>query len=88
MVFALATSVHLLMILGETTLTHATAHARLGVRELTRGRYARVFWAGIVLGALGLASPWLPILGSGLGLLGLLAYEHAYVQAGQSVPIA
>jgi Ni/Fe-hydrogenase subunit HybB-like protein len=40
---------HLLMVWGEVTLTHPTAHARLAVREMTRGRYAAFFWAGIVL---------------------------------------
>jgi hypothetical protein len=30
----------------------------------------------------------MPMVGVVAGMLGLLAYEHAYVQAGQSVPLA
>src|SRR5215210_4747226 len=41
--------IHLLMAWGELTLTHPTAHAALAVREMTRGRYAAFFWAGIAL---------------------------------------
>ena len=32
--------------------------------------------------------PWIGALAVPLSLLGLLAYEHAYVQAGQAVPLA
>jgi hypothetical protein len=87
-VLAAAAAVHLLLVLGETTLAHPTAHAHLAVREMTRGRYARFFRAGVVLVALGLLAPF---LGAGAGvvaLLGLLAHEHAYVQAAQAVPLA
>ena len=47
---------------GEVTLTHPTAHARLAVREMTRGRYRAFFWRASccwspgVLGARGSAS--------------------------------
>src|ERR1051326_1686058 len=41
--------IHLLMVWGEVSLTHPTAHARLAVREMTRGRYGAFFWTGIVL---------------------------------------
>ena len=58
---------------------------------MTHGRYARFFWVGVVLVALGLLAPlaapataWLALP----ALLGLLAHEHAYVQSGQSVPLA
>ena len=30
---------HLLLVAGEATLTHATAHARLAAHEMTAGRY-------------------------------------------------
>ncbi len=87
---------HLLLIAGETTLTHGTAHAHLAARELTRGRYAMLFWVGAVLVAGAVAAPWLaamsaPWLGTASAagaLVGLLAFEHAYVQAGQAVPLA
>lgn len=79
---------HLLFVLGEITLTHATAHARLAVREMVRGRYRPYFVAGVVLTLLGSLAPWLGVGAFPLALMGLLLYEHAYVQAGQSVPLA
>ena len=88
-----AAAVHLLFILGETTLTHPTAHARLAVHEMTSGRYARYFRLSLVLVAIGLAAPLAPVpilavVAAAAALVGLLAYEHAYVQAGQAVPLA
>ena len=35
--------------LGEVTLTHPTAHARLAIEEMTGGRYRGFFWAGVAL---------------------------------------
>jgi Fe-S-cluster-containing dehydrogenase component/formate-dependent nitrite reductase membrane component NrfD len=80
--------VHLLMVWGELTLTHPTAHARLAVREMTRGRFAAFFWTGILLTLGGLLAPWLGVAAAPLALAGLALHEHAYVQAGQSVPLA
>ncbi|MFQ5350629.1 MAG: NrfD/PsrC family molybdoenzyme membrane anchor subunit, partial [Thermoanaerobaculia bacterium] len=81
--------VHLLMIFGETTLTHATAHTTLATREMTRGRFAGFFWAGVLLAAAAAAAPWLGAEAAApVALVGLFAFEHAYVQAGQSVPLA
>jgi len=89
---ALLAALHLALVAGETTLPHPTAHARLAAFELTRGRYRVPFWVGIVLVALALVTPWmqgpLAILAALAALGGLLAHEHAYVQAGQSVPLA
>ena len=42
----------------------------------------------MVLIAVAVAAPWIGTLATPLALAGLLAYEHAYVQAGQSVPLA
>ena len=80
--------VHLLMVAGETTVTHVTAHAHLSAHELTKGRYARFFWIGALLVALAVAAPWIGSAAAASALVGLLAYEHAYVQAGQAVPLA
>ncbi len=85
---AFSSLAHLLCVWGEATLPHVTAHARLANHEMVSGRYGRYFWAGIVLVAFGLAAPWIHGLTAPLALLGLLAFEHAYVQAGQSVPLA
>jgi Fe-S-cluster-containing dehydrogenase component/formate-dependent nitrite reductase membrane component NrfD len=97
-VLAVSSLLHLLMIWGEASLTHPTAHARLAVWEMVRGRYQSEFWMGVALSSLGLALPGLAILGYvsaaiGVGgappaLVGLMMFEHAYVQAGQSVPLA
>ena len=86
------------MVWGEVSLTHPTAHARLAVWEMVRGRYRNDFWIGTALSFLGGLLPWLAITGvvgsmigiagSSLALIGLLLYENAYVQAGQSVPLA
>lgn len=104
---AVTSLVHVLMVWGEISLTHPTSHARVAVWEMTRGRYRRFFWGGLLLNAVGGLVPWIVLLSSlpsaaplpelsalwgiasvPLVLAGLLLYEHAYVQAGQSVPLA
>ncbi|MBD0326344.1 MAG: polysulfide reductase NrfD, partial [Pyrinomonadaceae bacterium] len=85
---AAASLLHLLFIWGEVSLTHPTAHARLALWEMTRGRYKSYFWIGLALSIAGGLAPLLGIAAAPLALTGLLLYEHAYVQAGQSVPLA
>ena len=87
-VLAGAAVVHLLMVWGEVSLPHGTAHARLAVREMTAGRYRGFFWTGTVLAAVALAAPWTGAWSAPFALAGLLAYEHAYVQSAQVVPLA
>jgi len=87
-ILCITSVLHLLMVTGEITLTHPTAHARLAIHEMTRGRYTSFFWTGIVLTLVGCSAPWLGLGAVPLALTGLLLYEHAYVQAGQSVPLA
>ncbi|HEV7860934.1 MAG TPA: 4Fe-4S dicluster domain-containing protein [Pyrinomonadaceae bacterium] len=82
------TLLHLLFIWGEVTLTHPTAHARLAIREMTRGRYSAYFWTSLALTLVAVSAPWLGLAAAPLALMGLLLFEHAYVQAGQSVPLA
>jgi formate-dependent nitrite reductase membrane component NrfD len=89
---------HLLMVWGEVSLTHPTAHARVAIWEMLRGRYKSDFSVGIILSILGGALPGLALLGyaspsvgvggAPLALIGLMLFENAYVQAGQSVPLA
>jgi Fe-S-cluster-containing dehydrogenase component/formate-dependent nitrite reductase membrane component NrfD len=79
---------HLLLVWGETTLEHPTAHARLAIWEMTRGRYAAYFWAGAGLVAAALLAPLVGSFAAVFALAGLLAHEHAYVQAAQAVPLA
>ena len=97
-VFAISSLLHLLMIWGEVSLTHPTAHARLAIWEMVRGRYRNDFWMGTILSLAGALIPWLALLGAlsptmgvagaPLAVMGLMLYENAYVQAGQSVPLA
>jgi Fe-S-cluster-containing dehydrogenase component len=83
-----AAGAHLLAVAGEVTLTHPTAHAHLAAAELVRGRFAGWFWTGVVGVAVSVAAPWIGLWAVPFALLGLLAHEHGYVQAGQSVPLA
>jgi hypothetical protein len=57
---------------------------------MIRGRFRIAFAAGVILPLAGLALMFVPMAAAGAALIlaGLLAYEHAYVQAGQSVPLA
>jgi len=89
---------HLLMIWGEVSLTHSTAHARVAVWEMLHGRYQSDFLIGLGLSIVGGVLAALAIIGyvsmsigvgsAPLALIGVMLYEHAYVQAGQSVPLA
>jgi formate-dependent nitrite reductase membrane component NrfD len=97
-ILVVASLIHLLMVWGEVSLTHPTSHSRLAVWELVKGRYKSEFWMGILLSFFGGLLPLLAILnvldltygvaGSPLALIGMMLFEHAYVQAGQSVPLA
>jgi hypothetical protein len=97
-VLAVSSLLHLLMIWGEVSLTHPTAHARLAIWEMVRGRYQSDFWMGMVLSFVGGLLPFLALFGymstplgvagAPMALIGLMLYENAYVQAGQSVPLA
>jgi Fe-S-cluster-containing dehydrogenase component/formate-dependent nitrite reductase membrane component NrfD len=95
---AISSFTHLLMVWGEVSLTHPTAHARLAIWEMVSGRYKDGFWTSIILSLLGGLLPLLAVLGvigasfgaaaAPLALVGMMLFEHAYVQAGQSVPLA
>jgi Fe-S-cluster-containing dehydrogenase component/formate-dependent nitrite reductase membrane component NrfD len=92
---AVTSLLHLLLVLGDVGLPHATAHARLALWEMTHGTHRVPFLAGIGLVFTGLFAPLLAAAGHDLGLLaallallGVLAHEHAHVQAGQAVPLA
>lgn len=88
LVLAVAAAAHVALVWTETTLPHVTAHAHLAVREMIAGRFARFFWVGVVCVAVAIAAPWIGWAAAPFALIGLLAHEHAYVQAGQSVPLA
>ena len=80
------------MLLGEVAARHGSSNAAAAAEVMTKGRYAPLFWAALALGA---ALPGVLLIAGGgatlpavLALLGLLAYEHAFVMSGQSVPIS
>jgi len=79
---------HLLFVWSEAVTPHGTAHAKLAAWEMTRGTYRTWFWAGVALAALALAAPAAPVPAAVAALVGLGAFEHAFVQAGQAVPLA
>ena len=81
---------HLVLVWPRSSLPHATAHARLAAHEMTRGRFARrASAAGVVArGGLRRRAAGSVLVAVPFALVGLLAHEHAYVQAGQSVPLA
>jgi Fe-S-cluster-containing dehydrogenase component len=83
-----AAAAHVLLVAGEVSISHPTEHARLAAAAMTRGRYARYFWPGLAAVAASAAALWVGLAAVPLALIGLLAHEHAYVQAGQSVPLA
>lgn len=85
---AVSAALHLVLVWTETSLPHVTAHAHLATREMVSGRFAAFFRVGLGAVAVALAAPWIGVVAAPFALLGLLAHEHAYVQAGQSVPLA
>ena len=84
-----ATAIHLVLIAAEVWMPHPTAHARLAIHEMTRGRYAMTFAFGVILQILGVIGA--PFFGAGAAFLilgGLFLYELAHVGAAQAVPLA
>jgi formate-dependent nitrite reductase membrane component NrfD len=87
-IVAFASLLHLLLVAGDVTLTHGTAHARMAAHNITHGEFQPYFLAAVLLSFVGVATPWVGTFGAACALIGLLAWEHAHVQAGQSVPLA
>ena len=81
-------ALHLFMVAGEAMPRHPTAHAHMAVTEMVHGRFAGFFWVGLVLSVVAVFSPWIGPVGAVAALLGIAGHKHAYVQAGQSVPLA
>jgi Fe-S-cluster-containing dehydrogenase component/formate-dependent nitrite reductase membrane component NrfD len=76
-------------------------HVELATLEMTRGAYARRFWFGGVLAGIAVpaallvvtiaadtANAWPAAVAGAAALIGMFAYEDAYVRAGQSVPLS
>ena len=93
-----ASLTHVVVLGLEYTGRHATRHAASAAHMVTNGRYARLFWAGAVGGAVITAAlaavAWngdLMLLAVLAGLLAqavLLIYESIFVRAGQDVPLS
>jgi Fe-S-cluster-containing dehydrogenase component/formate-dependent nitrite reductase membrane component NrfD len=92
--FGLALGLNLALALAEGFARHTTNEASAAARMLVRGRYATAYWLAVVAGlalplvlvAWPVASPAMITAAATLSLLGLLAYEWAYVMAPQQVP--
>lgn len=86
-IVAAACAADLLLGMAEVALPRPTAHGRLAVRELTRGRSSRLFWLGSLAVLIGLSAPLVPPLAA-LPLAGVLACRLAHLRAGQAVALA
>jgi formate-dependent nitrite reductase membrane component NrfD len=82
-----------MLLFGEFGIAHASEIAARAAHEISRGKYAKQFWLGaIVLGhvvplaLLLLPGAVAPACAALLALVGLYAYEHAFVMAPQEIP--
>jgi Fe-S-cluster-containing dehydrogenase component/formate-dependent nitrite reductase membrane component NrfD len=78
---------------------HGTRHVELALAAMTRGPFAARFRLGVVAGVIvpavlvilalaGVAPTALDAIAGATALVGLAAYEDAFVRAGQSVPLS
>lgn len=88
-VLLIALAMHMALVLSELVIPHVTGDARRAAANLTRGIFAGFYWSSVGLAVAALVVVfYVPMLAGALALVGLAAYEHAYVQAGQSVPLS
>jgi len=100
LVLGAAMLAHVVLLVIETLVAPSpTRHHTLAVETIRRGPFARLFWSGAV-GAGGVlpvalvatgaaaAAPLVGVLAALLALAGGLAWEHIWVEAGQSVPLS
>jgi formate-dependent nitrite reductase membrane component NrfD len=91
----------LALLIATELWSHGSRSVELATLEMTRGAYAGQFWFGGVLNGLAVPAglvamslvsesdgPWPAALAGVAALFGMLAYEDAYVRAGQSVPLS
>ena len=96
-----AVLVHVALVALEITMPHPTANAAWAVRALRSGEQARRFWAlgigigivaTLVLAIAALAAPAAAVVLGAIAavtaLVGVVGYEHAFVQAGQAAPLS
>lgn len=79
----------------ELSTTHATADSKRAAHMITHGRYANLYWFGVVL--VGCAVPialsmvpsvWVVMLAGLIALAGLYIAEHIWVRAPQQIPLS
>jgi formate-dependent nitrite reductase membrane component NrfD len=93
-VFGVSVIINLLITIGgEYAVPHASQVAVLAVHSITHGRYARWYWSSIIGGLVFplvmsvLVNTPIGLAAAGvLSLLGLFAYEWAFVMAPQDIP--
>ncbi len=89
-------TLHLLLAAGQLFMPHASIDGKRASRNMLWGPYAAYYWTGVLVGALlplvlvlgATPGDGLMVGGSVAAIVGLGLYEHAYVQAGQSVPLS
>ena len=87
---------NLLTLLTELTITHPTEDAKRVVTMITKGRYSRLFWGGVLvfgnvlplllLGFGGANAMILPLAGL-IVLVGIYFTEHIWLEAPQRIPL-
>jgi Fe-S-cluster-containing dehydrogenase component/formate-dependent nitrite reductase membrane component NrfD len=82
-----------MLLFGEFGIAHASEVAARAAHEISRGKYAKQFWLGAIvtghlvpLALLALPGTVAPAGAALLAIIGLYAYEHAFVMAPQEVP--
>lgn len=85
---SIASALHIILVGLESWVGHPTEHAHVAIRHMIRGRYALAFWLGIATAGVGVLAPAIGSWALVVSAVGLLGYEHAYIQAGQAVPLA
>lgn len=87
--------VNLLIMLVELTITHPTEDAARTVQMILKGRYARLFWVGVVICTniipllliWVVASPILVVVASVIILIGIYITEKIWIEAPQRIPL-
>lgn len=90
-----ALAVHFVLVISEMVIPHTIEDAHRAANQMIYGKYKAFFWTGLIVGGLVplalsfvFGVPALVVAAAVLALIGLLPYEHAFVQAGQSVPLS
>lgn len=89
-----------LAVVGLEITSHGSRHVELATRAMTNGAYRRRFRFGVVIGmilpvvavgatiAADSSAPAIPAIAAIAALVGMFAYEDAFIRAGQSVPLS